>query len=81
MWGKGGEGSGSEKIPDYDVLELVAQSKQAQQFDVTHGGLQVLVVCSQGGVLDVVVGGDAAKVSSLHHIQLCLVACKTLSNF
>ena len=60
-------GSSSRSFLNHDKgrWELAAQREQAQQLDVAHGLLQVLVVCRQARVLDVVVARDAPQVRRL----------------
>ena len=52
-------------LPDYDILELITQSKQPQQLDVAHGWLQVLIVGCNGVVSHIVVTGNATQISHL----------------
>ena len=53
-------------LPHNDVLEFITQGKQPEQLNVTHGGLEVLVVGGYGVVSHIVVAGNATKISNLH---------------
>lgn len=48
-----------------DVLELGGQREHAEEFNLTQGGLEQLIVSLYGLVGDVVVAGNAAQLGHL----------------
>lgn len=62
-----------------DLLELISQTEQPQQFNITHCWLKMVVESRQCGVSDVVVTGNATQVCNLEGTSAPVISAEHTS--